>query len=513
MIKKISVSQRTTIISILLVILFVFNFVIIYQVTSQQQLEQKLLKVVAEAQVLSKRIEQDTNKLTKDYNSQQNERLLSTIDQFEQNINNLININQNLAVENNFHQRLGKTKQVWQQIKEEVESINSSTTDREYRQVLTKIREQNIILAEIMQQIVDSHSKDIASNQLLLWGAIILGVGLLVVIFFRIGISKFLVTPMHEISEIIEKIANGNLALQVEVEQDNEVGKIKSNLNKMATNFRNIIEELIKVSDQLLDEGETLSSSAQQGNATIENTNNLIEDISASIEEISASAEEVSSFAEESSSRAKKGDRNIEDTLNSIHEINNSTTKAVEIIQNLDDLSAEINTIIELITNIAEETNLLALNASIEAARAGSSEGAQAEAGQGFAVVAEEIRELAEDTNEATERISDLIQRTQEKTDDGLHAVTEVQNKAQQGEEVAAETRDVFEEINRSSEQTANQIEEVANATQDLAIKSEEVKDGAQQIKTMSDEVTNSAQGLERIARELQEIVEHFRID
>jgi len=316
--------------------------------------------------------------------------------------------------------------------------------------------------------------------------------------------------PIDSLAEKVVKFGNGDFKVDFDIEDDSEIGDMAAALEKMKNNLRDMIVDLVDSAEDLSAYSEELSASAEEGNAVIEATHELVEDISASIEEISASTQEVSSFAQESSSKTEVGRENIEDTLASIKEINNSTDEAVQVINELDNTAGEIGQIIEMITNIADQTNLLALNAAIEAARAGS--GAEGAGGQGFAVVAEEIRELAEETNQATEKIAELIEITQSKADSGLKAVEEVKSKAAEGKEVAQATKEVFGEIQSTSEETAHQIEQTADATQNLAERGEQVKESTEEIEQMSDEITKSSQELADMAQKLQGLVDNFKV-
>ncbi|SJZ84064.1 methyl-accepting chemotaxis protein [Selenihalanaerobacter shriftii] len=317
--------------------------------------------------------------------------------------------------------------------------------------------------------------------------------------------TKYLLKPINNLINKISKVAKGDFTIQTKTGRKDEIGQLEAALDKMSTNLKNIIIKLSGTIEELSAYSEELSASAEEGNATIETTNNLLEEMSSNIQQISASAQEVTSVAQETSSQAKIGGNNINDTVGSIQEINEAVGGTVKVINNLDNNSQEIGQIVELITDIAEQTNLLALNAAIEAARAG-------EHGQGFAVVAEEIRELAEETAKATDEITTLVKQTQKQSNNGLESVKQVEVKAKEGKEIAVETGEVFKKIESSIDQTSDYIQQTANSTQNLAQNSDQIMTASQDISNMSQEVTNSAQELATMAQELQNLVEQFEV-
>ncbi|TDX52333.1 methyl-accepting chemotaxis protein [Orenia marismortui] len=338
---------------------------------------------------------------------------------------------------------------------------------------------------------------------------VILGMSLFVLIMVGLAVyiinKKYLLNPINKLVKLISKVAQGDLNTAVENIQEDEIGQIQAALNKMIRNLHDIVANILDTTEDLSAYSEELAASSEEGNATIETTNDLIENMSASIQQISASAQEVTSFAQQSNSQTRIGREKIEKTVANIKEINQTVGETVTIINDLDDTSKEIGQIVEMITTIAEQTNLLALNAAIEAARAG-------EHGQGFAVVAEEIRALAEDTSNATDKIANLINMTQEKSNTGIKAIEKVKSTSESGQEIVQKTGQVFKEIEEAAEETSAQIEHTASATQSLAKNSDEIIEASEGIQQMSDEVTNSSQELSVMAQKLQNLVNKFKI-
>jgi len=270
--------------------------------------------------------------------------------------------------------------------------------------------------------------------------------------------------------------------------------------NQLATNLSTIMDNIKDVIERTTATSQELSAAAEEGSASIETTSSLIEKMSNNIQEISSSTKEVAAFAQEANKQSKTGSSNIKETIQSIEDISNSIANTVVIINNLDQNSKEIGQIIELINNIAEQTNLLALNAAIEAARAG-------EHGHGFAVVAEEIRSLAEETSKATKDIANLIKETQKQSQNSLSAAKEVEDKAKHGKKIILETGKAFEVIKNSIENTSINVEQTNSATQLLAKDSDEVLNATFEISNMSDEINHSSQELTELAERLNELV------
>ncbi|WP_051412233.1 methyl-accepting chemotaxis protein [Halonatronum saccharophilum] len=321
-------------------------------------------------------------------------------------------------------------------------------------------------------------------------------------------ISNSITKPLELTVDQCEKMAKGDFRDELSEEwtkREDEIGRLAKGFNRISYAMKGILKNIIDNIEGLSAYSEELSASSEEGNASIETTKGLIENMSAGIEEISASAQEVASFSQEASGQTGIGNDNIEETLDSIERINRSIEVTVEVIKELDNNSQEIGQIVELITNIAEQTNLLALNAAIEAARAG-------EHGRGFAVVADEIRELASETSKATDQIAGLINKTQNQSNKVLNSIEKVSEEAKEGKEVVQKTGNVFRDIQVSVEETSTQIEQTARATGELAENGDRVMSATDDISSMSHEITHSAQELAQMAQNLQNLIGEFEV-
>ncbi|MBZ0106239.1 MAG: methyl-accepting chemotaxis protein [Sulfuricella denitrificans] len=246
------------------------------------------------------------------------------------------------------------------------------------------------------------------------------------------------------------------------MESHDMIGEIINGFNKMAANLRDLIGEVANMSGHVNRDAGTIQELmtrvrhrfvAQQ--ETVGSINSSTETLSETVAQISSSASQVSEAARNASNLAKSGGNIVQETIQGMRQINESVTLGSSAVDSLGRKSDEIGAIVAVINGIAEQTNLLALNAAIEAARAG-------EQGRGFAVVADEVRKLAEKTAQATQEISGMIQSVQQETRNAISTMQSGTEQVRGGVEKATEAGRALQEIVLSVERVSEMIELIA---------------------------------------------------
>jgi len=326
------------------------------------------------------------------------------------------------------------------------------------------------------------------------------------VILISLLFSNKITKPILAATNFANEISSGNLNIELlGIKTQDELNILATALNKMYCNLKGTIINIRKTSKDLFAHSQELLSSAQRANRTITGNQRLMDNITLIIEGISESMGEMATFAQQSSNKTQLGNDNIKDTLKSINQISVVTKGTVEIIEDLHNDYQEINQIVELITNITKQTNLLALNANIEANNSNNTR-------NGFKVIADEIRTLSIETNNATENILTLIQQIEQKSNEALTAIREVAIKTETSQEIAQETGSLFTEIKSSSQESSMQIQQTASATDDWEAYNKEIFNSYQNIEIMSQELNASSQELKEISHSLMDMVDEFKI-
>jgi methyl-accepting chemotaxis protein len=332
-------------------------------------------------------------------------------------------------------------------------------------------------------------------------------------------VSWVLLSKLRRISQVSGAIGNKDISLRCQMESDDMIGEIIASFNKMTDNLRELIGEVATMSGRVNADSHTINTlmgGVREGFETqrqaMASIHSGTETLSATVAEISSDASQVSAAAQNASNLARSGGSIMEQTIQGMRQINESVTLGASAVDSLGRKSDEIGAIVAVINGIADQTNLLALNAAIEAARAG-------EQGRGFAVVADEVRKLAEKTAQATREISDMIQSVQLET---RNAIATMQNGTEQvraGVEKAGEAGHALGEIVHSVETVSDMIARIASGAASQNQMVTEVRDQVERISGMvrdasKDTVTcESAIGeLASLSAELDQVVKQFKL-
>lgn len=386
------------------------------------------------------------------------------------------------------------------------------------------------------------------ANQILYLLLVTLGISLLLGAFVAWYFATRLTKPIIKIAQNMYEVSQGNLKVEeVEVKSRDEVGKLAASYNKMIEQLKTLIQQARISAEQVAASSEQLTASAEQTSGATEHVATTIQDIttgaekqarsveeiarsisqmSMGVQKIAASSQTVSSTSIQASEVAANGYQSIQTAIKQMNSINQTVNKIAGVVKGLGERSQEIGNIIDAITSIASQTNLLALNAAIEAARAG-------EHGRGFAVVADEVRKLAEQSAESAQQIASLIATIQEETKlavksmeegtkevaEGLRVVdaagTSFENIQHSVMDVSTQTQEVSAEVQQlsaGSEKVVQSIEEISEIAESTAEHTQTVSAAAEEQLASMEEVTSSAAALSSMAEELQRVVNKFRL-
>jgi methyl-accepting chemotaxis protein len=324
------------------------------------------------------------------------------------------------------------------------------------------------------------------------------------ILYFLRMLTLSIVKPIDSLVKAANEIANGDLSTEIkDITAGNEVGELAEDFNKMVKSLRALIGNVRDGVAQLNASSEEMAvSSAQIVTGSREQSSKSTQvaaashELSATIVDVARNATEAANSAKEANNAAMLGSEIVDKSVESINSIANITKDTAQMMTNLGHLSNEVGKIIQVIEDIASQTNLLALNAAIEAARAG-------EQGRGFAVVADEVRKLAEKTTKATKEIGTTIKTIQEYTDSAVMSMQKEVTVVEEGVGYVRNAGAALKEI-------VSQVEEVSKLIQHIATASEQQTTAADQISADIEVVTNitggAATGAQQIAQTSQNI-------
>lgn len=369
-------------------------------------------------------------------------------------------------------------------------------------------------------EIVQDRSKYVASLRKIKAAIVVISLVLLAV---SIGIATMMARQIGRGLSLavrdINRIADGDLTVQVHVEGKDEIAALSAAVNNFANKVRSTLGEIVNSINKLTLASKTLFEATQLSNESVSKQKSDTERVSLSMQQLSDAVQGVtqniaqtSQAIMEAAEESDLGRKVVKITVSSIDVLAKKIGHSANIIQDFESHSQEINNVLVVIQSIAEQTNLLALNAAIEAARAG-------EQGRGFAVVADEVRTLAGRTHASTEEINAMIEKLQQGSRQAVDAMHSNSNQAGAVVEQASQTErsldKIAQSINHISEmsvQIATASEEQSHMLKEVADNIGSIDDSASVISAQSDQITESSQDLIQLAGNLQKLADQFKL-
>jgi len=348
------------------------------------------------------------------------------------------------------------------------------------------------------------------------------GLTVVILLFAISGLYLYMrrmLMPLADVVINLKNIAAGNLTSDIEVTSNDEIGELQGAMQQTTLELREMIElvnivstNLDTSSDEMVEISQTTQTSLQSQQSSIEQVATAMNEMTATVLEVANSANNAADSAKNADNEVNTGQSVVNNTIGSIEQLVNEVENANIVINEVREDSDAIGTILDVIRGVAEQTNLLALNAAIEAARAG-------EQGRGFAVVADEVRTLASRTQESTNEIQTMIEKLQTGIQNAVSTMEQSRERASQTVTQAGSAGDSLQTITNSVGTINEMNTQIASAAEEQTVVADEINRSIVDISVISDQnaqgankILDSSKNLHRLTAELNSVVNRFQI-
>ena len=366
-----------------------------------------------------------------------------------------------------------------------------------------------------------TRAKELSKESLLNTAGVMVVMVMAIVLMTYFLLRVMILKPIDKMMTITKDIAQGegNLTKRVPVHGTDEIAILGGYFNQFIEKLQGMISKVAHVTDKVASASVELSATAEEiskGTDTLTSrasqTAAAVEEMNATVSQVAQNSGKAATLAQETVKTAKDGGSVVSDTISGMQQLSDAVSSSATIISELGKSSDQIGEIVRVIEDIADQTNLLALNAAIEAARAG-------EQGRGFAVVADEVRKLAERTTKATKEIGDMIRQIQQDTRGAVESMQQGTVKVTSGVDLVNKTGEALARIVEMVSESADMIRQIAVASEEQSVATQQIANDIENVAKVTKESASGANesakashDLSQLATELQGIVGSFKL-